>query len=183
MRTKFEVVRRVIYFFVDRSDCRLPQIQEELEKSIVSARGSLARLPREPSSDPRSEIAALLHTFTSDVELHVKGVSDAARPTSGKLIGLMQAIRPAQERFRVAIRSTAPKFRPFERAEAGKKHLRATAFLNIEDKVLPEGEISDDDNDDEYTWEQECVLPLTGKRKKCPSDIIYIDEVLESAHR
>ena len=93
----------------------------------------------------------------------------------------MQAIRPAQERFRVAIRSTAPKFRPFERSEAGKKHLRATAFLNIEDNVLPEGEISDDDDD--CLEEHECFLPLTGKRKKRPSDIIYIDEVLESAHR
>lgn len=161
---------------------RLPQIQDELEKSLLSTRNLLSKLPREPSSDPRGEISTLLHKFASDVELHVRGVSDAAETIFGSDVGLIQAVRPAQERFRLAIRSTAPKFRPFEKHEAGKKHLRAAPFLKSEEGSLPEGEASDDEEEGnvDVDW---CDGSTSLKRKRCHSDVIYIDEVLEKAHR
>lgn len=111
----------------------MPEIQDELERSIADTSHLLGQLPREPSPDPRSEISTLLHIFTSDLLRHVEGVPDDDESTFGSGIGLIQAIRPAQERFRRAIRETAPDFKPFERDSRGKKHLPRPAFLRSED--------------------------------------------------
>ena len=70
---------------------RLLEIQDELEKSIIRAR-DLNSLPKLPSDDPRGENSSLLHTSTSDLAQEIQGVSDEN--------GLLQAIRPAQEKFR-----------------------------------------------------------------------------------
>jgi hypothetical protein len=105
---------------------RLPQIQDELEKAIAEARLALNSLRKEPSNDPLNEIVTLLHTFTNDVAKHVEGVPHKS--------GLLQAIRPAQERFRRGIRVTAPKFRPYERAYVGHRHLPKPKFLTNEEE-------------------------------------------------
>jgi len=164
----------------------LPEIQDELERSIITTRKLLGQLPRAPSSDPRSEISTLLHAFTSDLLRHVEGVPDDEHSTFGAGIGLIQAIRPAQERFRRAIRETAPNFKPFERGSGGKKHLPRPEFLRSEEG---EGEESDDEKEGSSVTDMEestnyGSLDLVGrKRKKPTSEVIYIDDVLDRAHR
>ena len=130
---------------------RLPEIQNEIEKSIIRARDLLNGLPKPPSDDPRGDISFLLHTFTSDLAQEIKGVPDED--------GLLQAIRPAQEDFRRAIRMTAPDFRPFEREFEGIRHLEQATFLYSE-----EGEELDEGSES-------------------GSKTIYIDQVMERAHQ
>ena len=161
---------------------RLPQIQDELEKAIAETRLALSNLRKEPSNDPLNEIVTLLHIFTNDVAKHVEGVPHKA--------GLLQAIRPAQERFRRGIRVTAPKFRPYERTYVGRRHLPKPKFLtNEEENDDDEGSgmedgvsligsrsaQSDDDDDDDEDEDDS-----TGRNQ---GGIICIDEVLEMAQK
>lgn len=46
---------------------------------------------------------------------------------------ILQAIRPAQEKFRKAIRVTAPDFCPFERKFKGTRQLGRATFLHSEE--------------------------------------------------
>ncbi|KAJ6565738.1 P-loop containing nucleoside triphosphate hydrolase protein [Mycena sp. CBHHK59/15] len=101
------LVDRLSSILSDLISKRLPQIQIELENSIEKTRTGLHQLPKPPSSDPISEIANLLHVFVADLDKLLEGFPHQD--------GLLQSIRPAQERFRRDIRLTAPDFRPFER--------------------------------------------------------------------
>lgn len=90
----------------------MPQIQDELEKSIANTREMISRLAPPPSSDPRSEILTLLQMFVQDVSQNVKGISeDFGFTTPSRLI---QSTTPEQDNFKRAIRTTAPEFWPFE---------------------------------------------------------------------
>ncbi|KAF8911682.1 P-loop containing nucleoside triphosphate hydrolase protein [Gymnopilus junonius] len=174
------LVERLSSVLSDLIGKRLPQIQDELERSIIATRTLLDQLPRAPSSDSRSEISTLLHHFTSDLLSHVQGVPDDAESTFGSGIGLIQAIRPAQERFKKAIRDTAPKFKPFKQNDAGKKHLSRPGFLRSEEGDEEESVTSESETDDD--------APFSGgqtmrKRKEPGDDNIYVDEVLDRAHR
>ena len=165
----------------------MPEIQDELERSILATRKLLGQLPRAPSSDPRSEISTLLHSFTSDLLRHVEGVPDDEHSTFGAGIGLIQAIRPAQDRFRRAIRETAPNFKPFERGTSSRRYLPRPEFLLSEEG--DEGEASDDQEEGGSVTDMEESAnygspDLVGrKRKKPTSEVIYIDDVLDRAHR
>ncbi|KAF8199727.1 P-loop containing nucleoside triphosphate hydrolase protein [Pholiota molesta] len=205
---------------------RLPPIQEEVKKSIRATRDLLAELPRPPPAEPRSAITTLLHTFTSDLSRHVEGIQDDMSSAFGEGIGLIQAIRPAQERFRMMVRATEPNFQPFERSE-GKKHLGPASFLgnegdeeendeedgDEEEGQAREGHEETEENEDEYQGDEDVhggeseeeeaeedeKIPrlieslhsgpsagtqIIGKKRKRPhSNIIYVDEVLERAHR
>ncbi|KAJ7107935.1 hypothetical protein C8R44DRAFT_986987 [Mycena epipterygia] len=103
IRKTWEQARSILSDLISK---RLPEIQVELEKTIQKTRVSLQQLPKPPSSDPVSEIATLLHIFVGKLHKILEGVPRAN--------GLLQVIRPAQERFRRDIRNTAPDFRPFE---------------------------------------------------------------------
>ncbi|KAF7308050.1 hypothetical protein MKEN_01167300 [Mycena kentingensis (nom. inval.)] len=92
---------------------RLPEIHVELDRSIQQTYQSLQNLPRPPSSDPVAEVAAMLSGFVQDLKAMVEGIPVAD--------GLIQNIRPAQERFRRAIQMTAPNFSPLERSRIGKR--------------------------------------------------------------
>ncbi|KAJ6564724.1 P-loop containing nucleoside triphosphate hydrolase protein [Mycena capillaripes] len=105
------LIDRLSSILSDLISKRLPQIQIELENTVQKTRASLAQLPKSPSSEPVGEIAALLHDFVDELHKILEGVPRAD--------GLLQIIRPAQEQFRRAIRSTAPDFRPFEAPEEG----------------------------------------------------------------
>ncbi|KAJ7587407.1 P-loop containing nucleoside triphosphate hydrolase protein [Mycena floridula] len=85
---------------------RLPEIKHELDGSIDKAQSSLRALPREPSKEPLYDIANLLSEFSNDLAVHTCGIP--------RKEGLLQQIRGPQERFRKAIQSTAPDFRPYE---------------------------------------------------------------------
>jgi hypothetical protein len=83
---------------------RLPAIQQELNKLIERTNIELHELPSPPSSEPLREILRLITDLTRAVEKQVKGVPGSE--------GLLQQIRPQQEEFRTAIRTTAPCFVP-----------------------------------------------------------------------
>ncbi|KAH9474808.1 Interferon-induced GTP-binding protein Mx2 [Psilocybe cubensis] len=106
------LVERLSTVLSDLISSRMPEIQDELEKSIASTRELLSRLAPPPSTDPRSEILTLLHMFVQDVSQSVKGVSEGFG--LGAPSGLIQSITPEQENFKRAIRATAPEFWPFE---------------------------------------------------------------------
>lgn len=86
---------------------RLPAIQQELKKLIERTNIELHDLPSPPSSEPLREILRLITDLTRAVEKQVKGVPGRD--------GLLQQIRPQQEEFRTAIRTTAPCFVPMYR--------------------------------------------------------------------
>ncbi|KAK7030959.1 hypothetical protein VNI00_013906 [Paramarasmius palmivorus] len=102
------LVERLSVILSDLIAKRLPEIQEELENAVRDARKTLSALPKEPSNDPVREVTNMIYVFVDDVKRHMEGV-----PTE---VGLPQTIRPHQERFKQAIRNTAPNFRPFERS-------------------------------------------------------------------
>lgn len=140
----------------------MPQIQEELESSILKTKQLLSALPPPPSKDARSEILTLLHSFATDLGQQVRGVPDAFRADTNR--GLIQSMRPLQDKFRYAVHATMPHFEPFEKKEAAGKTLPKMQFL------------ADEEGDE---WEVEITRPGKGtKRRK-----IFIDEVLERAQR
>ncbi|KAI0250045.1 P-loop containing nucleoside triphosphate hydrolase protein [Lactifluus subvellereus] len=83
---------------------RLPDIQRDLSRLLEKTNQELKDLPPPPSSAPMSEILRLITEFTRAVEK--QGEGEPGRD------GLLQQIRPWQEKFRVAIRKTAPCFVP-----------------------------------------------------------------------
>ena len=115
----------------------------------------------------------------NDVSRHVEGVPDED--------GLLQAIRPAQERFRRGIRGTAPRFRPFERRYKGERRLAPAVFLSYEEgEGGAEEEDGDGDDGEQGAQVQEGASGEGRKRKHgdvVGHDVIYIDEVYERAHR
>jgi hypothetical protein len=149
---------------------RLPEIQDELERSVQMTQALLTQLPREPSKQPVNEVATLLHEFVADVAKHITGISDEK--------GLIQLIRPAQERFRTEIRATAPKFRSYEKEYAGKRTMPRAEFLDNEDDGFSEvDDVSEDDADRAVK-----KGTVVGKRKRSNS-VVHVDEVFERAQR
>ncbi|KAF5354814.1 hypothetical protein D9756_005633 [Leucocoprinus leucothites] len=140
---------------------RLPEIQDELEKSIYTTRELLRKLPRAPSQQPMNEVATLLHEFVAGLTRHITGVPDKQ--------GLIQSIRPAQEQFRQEIRSTAPQFRPYEKKFADSRTMPRATFLDHEG-----GDVSENH---ELEASQTTAL---GKNKRRRNDV-FIDEVFKRA--
>jgi hypothetical protein len=173
--------KRISYMMLHYS---LPEIQEELERSILATRLVLQRLPKEPSKDPQNEITNLLHGFVTDLVKHVEGVPDED--------GLLQTIRPAQEKFRSEIRATAPEFLPFEKRFKGKKTLEKAKFLQDE-----EGDEEDEPEEEQASpVEEELTTPAKSYAGSDDDEssseslslssrprIICIDEVLKRAHQ
>ena len=166
---------------------RLPQIQDELERSIIATRALLDQLPRPPTSDPRSELSTLLHQFANDLLSHVQGVP-AGTDSSFGLVGLIQSIRPAQERFKRTIRDTAPKFKPFKRSHGANRQLSYPDFLRSEENEEEESGISVQEEPESkdknlFTFDFSSLDQSKKKRKKSRDENIYIDEVLDRAHQ
>ncbi|KAF9258340.1 hypothetical protein L218DRAFT_1005081 [Marasmius fiardii PR-910] len=149
------LVDRLSSILSDLISQRLPEIRKELETAILNARSGLRRLPKAPSSDPLNEISSMLFSFKMDVDKYVEGVPDRS--------GLHQTIRPHREKFRQAIRRTAPDFKPYERRQ-GPRTVPQPDFLAHEEEA-DAGEVVDD----EYEEDKE-------------SDAIYIEEVLQRAN-
>ncbi|KAJ7587575.1 P-loop containing nucleoside triphosphate hydrolase protein [Mycena floridula] len=127
---------------------RLPEIKHELDASIDKAQSLLRALPREPSKEPLYDIANLLSEFSNDLAVHTRGIP--------RKHGLLQQIRGPQERFRKAIQSTAPDFRPYE-------YVEGAADPPLKFQLLADEEGSDEAqaNDEEVEYHP-----------------IYIDEVM-----
>ncbi|KAJ8514913.1 hypothetical protein ONZ45_g7596 [Pleurotus djamor] len=118
------LIERASSILSDLISKRLPAIQDELQKALRKTEDSLALLPKEPSSDPFSEVMGLLHGFAGEVNHHVHGVSDED--------GILQSVRPFQMQFRRAIRATAPLFVPLEKRSAKDFEFSHPIFLEDE---------------------------------------------------
>jgi len=79
-------------------------IQKQLEGLLEKNAKELNDLPSPPSSEPLREIQRMIREFSREVETQVQGIPSRD--------GLLQQIRPQQEAFRLAIRTTAPCFVP-----------------------------------------------------------------------
>jgi hypothetical protein len=147
------VILNVFLFFF-----RMPQIRDELDRSINDTRELLSGLPPPPTSDPRSEILTLLHKFSQDLAQQIEGVPDGIHDADEQ--GLIQAIRPVQEKFKRAIRATAPNFSPLEKSVSAKNWERPDFAPSL------------------LVWEE--GAENTAVTKAPP---IFVDEVLERARR
>ncbi|KAJ2922810.1 hypothetical protein H1R20_g14302, partial [Candolleomyces eurysporus] len=166
LRTR-NLVDRLSSVLSDLIAKRLPEIQEELEKSILETQKNLAALPPPPSTDPFNDIAALIYSFNADLHRHVMGIPDRD--------GVLQTIRPGQQRFREAIRETAPKFVPVARNSSSSFTLPRVTFLdNEEEFVFPSEEVGFGLSDYDSVVES---VPET-----VPDLSIYVDEVYARAH-
>ncbi|KAJ2918308.1 hypothetical protein MD484_g2118, partial [Candolleomyces efflorescens] len=177
------LVERLSLVLSDLISKRLPEIQEELERGIIAVRQSIEQLPPPPSTDPVNDIADMLHTFTSDLRHHVDGIPNQE--------GLLQSIRPAQKRFRKAIRNTAPEFMPFYRANAGTKFLPRPQFLDHEEEFevsgAPTGAVVADEELFSSSEDEEGTAAASTKegganRIEGGDKSIYVDEVFKIAH-
>jgi len=154
---------------------RLPEIRQEIERKSAQTLERLSRFPPEPSPDPRNDILKLLHEFTSDLKRHVWGVPNDPDSDFGNGLGLIQAIRLTQEKFRRTIRATVPKFRPFEREGGASKTLGGFDFL---------GKDTDEFNVEELDLDGAREVSNYLKLMAIPhSEEIYVDEVLKVARR
>ncbi|KAF9465139.1 P-loop containing nucleoside triphosphate hydrolase protein [Collybia nuda] len=124
------LVSRLSSILSDLISKRIPEIQDEIERSIMRTKMALGKLPKEPSRDPYNDIAALLFEFAADLSRHVEGFPDKD--------GIIQTILPARNMFRRTIRSTVPEFVPFEKWHSASNALKKPTFLANE-----EGEESD----------------------------------------
>lgn len=155
-------------------DNRLPEIRQEIERKSAQIKQQLVSFPPEPSSDPRSDILRLLHEFASDIGRHTWGVPDDPDSCFGGL-GLIQAIRLTQEKFRRTIRATAPNFQPFKRGEGSKKTLGIVNFL---------GKDTDEFNAQELDLDGTQLISDYLQLMEMPhNEEIYVDEVLATARR
>ncbi|KAF9047683.1 P-loop containing nucleoside triphosphate hydrolase protein [Panaeolus papilionaceus] len=190
------LVERLSSVLSDLIAKRLPEIQEELDNAIARTQALISKLPREPAADPRSAICTLLHEYTIDLAHHVEGVPDDPDADEETGFGLIQAIRPTQERFRRAIRETAPNFRPFERKHASSRHLGTASFLESEEGFKVDGEASDDEGDATVqqkrpgstfglpktaTTSTESLDQTSKRKREVGGTKIYIDEVMDRA--
>ncbi|TFK45126.1 P-loop containing nucleoside triphosphate hydrolase protein [Crucibulum laeve] len=168
------LVDRLSSILSDLISKRLPEIQQELEKSIHQAHTALNQLPKEPSKQPMNEILDLLHTFVNDLTAHVEGIPDRD--------GLIQRIRPAQQKFRATIRATAPNFKPIERKYAGKKKLPRARFLANEEE---DGVFESEEEEEDYGSSHGPGLAEahSGTKRKRDAGPIYVDEVMARAHQ
>ncbi|KAF8152891.1 P-loop containing nucleoside triphosphate hydrolase protein [Pholiota molesta] len=152
------LVERLSDVLYDLIEARMPQIRDELDRSINDTRELLSDLPPPPTSDPRSEILTLLHKFSQDLAQQIEGVPDGIHDADEQ--GLIQAIRPVQEKFKRAIRATAPNFSPLEKSLSAKDWERPVFAPSL------------------LVWEEG---PAQDAVPKAPP--IFVDEVLERARR
>ncbi|QRV97583.1 dynamin central region protein [Ceratobasidium sp. AG-Ba] len=118
---------------------RMPSLLDEIQRLSHETQENLRALPAEVSDDPAGVILNLITDFHREVATHVEGVPDGD--------GLVQQIRAVQDKFRQAVRRSAPDFRPFKRPTTDKEKEKALkmpgiAFLD-EDEVFPVDQFSD----------------------------------------
>lgn len=128
-------------------------MQDELQELLQKTEEGLRQLPKPPSNDAFAEILHVLSEFCQDLSKHLEGTPDEA--------GLLQAIQPVKDKFRAAIRDTAPDFRPYKR---------------------PRSHVHDSD----YAWSPPTFLSNEEESGAVTVDnpcAIYVDEVMERAQK
>lgn len=89
----------------DANARRLPQIRTDLASSLATVHAALKELPPPPSADPIAELHARLAALGRDLDLLVQGASGHAE--------LVQSKNREDQRYKVNIRATRPRFIPF----------------------------------------------------------------------
>ena len=82
-----------------------------MQKLMDKTQDEVRQLPKPPSSDAQMELLHLISDFVRDVSRHLEGTPEET--------GLLQSIRPAEDKFKLAIRYTAPDFRAHEKPKLG----------------------------------------------------------------
>lgn len=141
---------------------------------ITKTISTLAQLPEPPSADPFAEMLQLIDRFTREFVRQLEGTPQPH--------GLIQSIHPYQETFRMAIRATAPEFRPWEKPIFQDTRLMTrAAFLENE-----EADAARDPSANFFS-----VPPSNASNSQAPAHptstgvdrAIYIDEVMKRAQR
>ncbi|KAI0633205.1 P-loop containing nucleoside triphosphate hydrolase protein [Trametes polyzona] len=102
----------------------LPKLLGEVAAQLTATKKQLAQLPPAVTTEPSAFVLDLVTRFQHDVSELVHG--------SPRRASLVQATRETYERFKYAIRDTAPAFVPFEDAQrAPKSRMR---FVRMEDE-------------------------------------------------
>ncbi|KIL62477.1 hypothetical protein M378DRAFT_12811 [Amanita muscaria Koide BX008] len=195
------LVERLSTVLSDLISKRLPEIRDELERSIAKAVMQLKELPKEPSNDPLAEIMNLLHLFVIDISKHAEGI-----PAHDGRLGLLQIIREAQLKFRHAIKSTTPEFMPFYKKSG--KFVSTPKFLSIDEEEVDsmdkktgkslsttklfateEGEVGSMNKNAGKTFRapmsfsgEEGKVDVTEKRSN-GQFVYYLDEIMDKAHQ
>ena len=156
---------------------RLPNIHEDLQNLLHKTEASMAQLPKPPSGDPLGDIYQLIGDFTRHLTRHVEGTPDPN--------GLLQSIRPAQLRFRRAVRETAPEFRPYERRYAAKSRSPITRLLPFEEQDDGDWKSSGLPAADFLTNEEQYYEDQDSGDQACfdEENSICIDEVFDRASK
>ncbi|KZS86992.1 P-loop containing nucleoside triphosphate hydrolase protein [Sistotremastrum niveocremeum HHB9708] len=92
------------------TDQALPALRQKVDESLTASTAQLRKLPPPLTMDPSSELLSMITGFSSDAQSHVNG-TDAH-------VALVQENRSVYRKFKIAIRKTAPEFRPFLKKEA-----------------------------------------------------------------
>jgi len=127
---------------------RLPEIHNELYNILRKTQEEMIQLPKAPSSDAVGEVWHVVGEFMRKLSRRLEGTSDEG--------GLLQKIRPHQEDFKRAIRTTAPNFIPWEQHSVR------------QNQDLPDADFLANEEDEQ-------LVPKTNK--------IYVDDVLKHAQR
>lgn len=112
----------------------LPQLRQHAKDSYRQVTELLDNLPSPPSENPAAELVRLITTFTAEVENVIQGRESHEY--------LLQKCRPAYRAFKMDIRSTAPRMRPYLSAmdddHSATFDVEDDTPLSSDESVLPE---------------------------------------------
>ncbi|KAI0650980.1 P-loop containing nucleoside triphosphate hydrolase protein [Trametes meyenii] len=110
----------------------LPQLIEEVTAQLAATNKQLDTLPPLVTTEPSAFVLDIVTRFQNDVVELTEG--------SPRRTVLVQKNRETYEKFKLAIRGTAPAFVPYEKAKKGEKYKRSRARYARMDEDEPDEE-------------------------------------------
>ncbi|KAG8903486.1 hypothetical protein FRB99_003229 [Tulasnella sp. 403] len=158
-------------------DQTLPKLRLDATRSREVTKQLIAKLPPPMSDNPSAELLRMVTSFSLEFRNFSNGISDHA--------SLIQKCKPAYEEFRLAIKNTAPDFRPYTQKEKKKYLDLTTRFKDPEDSSEDEdseeeGEEHPDQSEEEREEDDIRSLDTGVRQKKKP---MYVDEVKTYIHK
>ncbi|KAL5512506.1 hypothetical protein ACEPAG_3159 [Sanghuangporus baumii] len=117
------LVERLSQMLAELIALRLPEVREEVEKMIFETKNTLKAMPVPPSEDSLAEATVRVMEFSKDINSNVTGNATEE--------GLIHKINIAQQKLKVSILSSAPRFQPYPR-DVGYRTLPSMEFLDKE---------------------------------------------------
>ncbi|KAF8515814.1 P-loop containing nucleoside triphosphate hydrolase protein [Hysterangium stoloniferum] len=135
------VIQKLNEFLMDVISKRVPEIMQELQTLLQQTKEQLQQMPSRPSNDPVLELIHLINEFSDALYRQADGLSqEASHEMGGGSVtrsNQFEAMMEAQEKFRTAIRATAPQFRPFSQSGALEEPFPEPDFLAPEEGKSP----------------------------------------------